>query len=449
MRACAPSGWPCCGPPPSPRRSQPSLRPSSRGTPPWARRRPPGRGAADRGVLGHRCPDPHQPTRAAGRPRPAGRRRPVGPRLAAGGAAGGLAGRAARRRAAGRCSPIAFTVRGLGWMVLAVVLRSCSPTAPPGGPVVAAAGLPHPGPVRRDDAGPAGVDGRTAAAQPQPDRPAGGVADGRRRGGARRRRPRGGLRDRRARHGRRSLAARHAAGPSAGRLVRRRTGASRWSRSALLFAGGDAAPLFSLAVAAMPVAIGIAVLQHRLYEVDVLVNRALLYVLLTGVVAASTCSWSPAWARCSTSAAPAGCRGSRRRSSRWRSSRCARRSRARSTGSPTARGTSRRPSSARCTPGSPTRRRPTARCPTSSPTCARPCGSTTSRSPPRTARCSPPPAARPATATVRLPLVHAGATVGELTVGRRTTPPSRRRGARRAGRRPGAGRPGGAAAAPT
>ena len=54
---------------------------------------------------------------------------------------------------------------------------------------------------------------------------------------------------------------------------------------ALLFAGGDAAPLFSLAVAAMPVTIGIAVLQHRLYEVDVLVNRALLYVLLTGVVA--------------------------------------------------------------------------------------------------------------------------------------------------------------------
>ena len=43
--------------------------------------------------------------------------------------------------------------------------------------------------------------------------------------------------------------------------------------------------MYALAVAAMPVTIGIAVLQHRLYEVDVLVNRALLYVLLTGVVA--------------------------------------------------------------------------------------------------------------------------------------------------------------------
>src|SRR4029079_1998021 len=46
-----------------------------------------------------------------------------------------------------------------------------------------------------------------------------------------------------------------------------------------------ASPVFSLAVAALPVAVGVAVLQHRLYEVDVLVNRALLYLLLTGAVA--------------------------------------------------------------------------------------------------------------------------------------------------------------------
>jgi signal transduction histidine kinase len=54
----------------------------------------------------------------------------------------------------------------------------------------------------------------------------------------------------------------------------------------LLVSGVLAAPVFSLAVAALPVAVGVAVLQHRLYEVDALVNRALLYVLLTGGVAA-------------------------------------------------------------------------------------------------------------------------------------------------------------------
>ena len=47
-----------------------------------------------------------------------------------------------------------------------------------------------------------------------------------------------------------------------------------------------AAPVFAVAAAALPVTVGIAVLQHRLYEVDVLVNRTLLYALLTGAVAA-------------------------------------------------------------------------------------------------------------------------------------------------------------------
>ncbi|TFV71973.1 hypothetical protein E4P40_20680 [Blastococcus sp. CT_GayMR20] len=53
----------------------------------------------------------------------------------------------------------------------------------------------------------------------------------------------------------------------------------------LLAAGVLGAPVFSLAVVALPVAVGVAVLQHRLYEVDLLINRALLYALLTAVVA--------------------------------------------------------------------------------------------------------------------------------------------------------------------
>jgi signal transduction histidine kinase len=53
-----------------------------------------------------------------------------------------------------------------------------------------------------------------------------------------------------------------------------------------LVTGVVAAPVFALAVAALPAAVGVAVLQHRLYELDRLVNRTLLYVLLTAVVAA-------------------------------------------------------------------------------------------------------------------------------------------------------------------
>jgi signal transduction histidine kinase len=53
-----------------------------------------------------------------------------------------------------------------------------------------------------------------------------------------------------------------------------------------LATGWVVAPVFALAAAALPVSVGVAVLQHRLYEVDVLVNRTLLYALLTGAVAA-------------------------------------------------------------------------------------------------------------------------------------------------------------------
>jgi signal transduction histidine kinase len=55
---------------------------------------------------------------------------------------------------------------------------------------------------------------------------------------------------------------------------------------AVLLSGLLAAPVFALTSAALPVSIGVAVLQHRLYEMDLLVNRALLYAVLTATVAA-------------------------------------------------------------------------------------------------------------------------------------------------------------------
>jgi signal transduction histidine kinase len=56
--------------------------------------------------------------------------------------------------------------------------------------------------------------------------------------------------------------------------------------AAALASGLVGAPVYAVAAAALPVAVGVAVLQHRLYEVDVLVNRTLLYVSLTAAVAA-------------------------------------------------------------------------------------------------------------------------------------------------------------------
>ncbi len=43
--------------------------------------------------------------------------------------------------------------------------------------------------------------------------------------------------------------------------------------------------LFYLAVAGFPVAIGIAILEYRLYDIDLLINRTLVYVPLTGLLA--------------------------------------------------------------------------------------------------------------------------------------------------------------------
>ena len=224
---------------------------------------------------------------------------------------------------------------------------------------------------------------------------------------------------------------------------------SRSPGSALLASGVLAAPVFALAVAALPVAVGVAVLQHRLYEVDVLVNRTLLYALLTSAVAARL-------------------RARRRR----RRARC---SNARGAGWLPLAGHRRRgrrvPAAARGDPGhgQPAHLRRVARAAGAVPLPAHPAGAgglartgalpdvlaAVARLPAaglpvrghgRGRRARRPREPSPTGRVRRLPLVHAGTTVGELAVGGGR---GRRRddaGARRTGRRARAGRAGGPAA---
>jgi hypothetical protein len=47
----------------------------------------------------------------------------------------------------------------------------------------------------------------------------------------------------------------------------------------------DTFPYFSLAYATVPVAVGIAILRYRLYDIDLIINRAIVYVSLTAILA--------------------------------------------------------------------------------------------------------------------------------------------------------------------